>query len=90
MTKFELVDAIAKDTKLNKTQSLKALESVCENISKGLTKGKETRIKGFGTFRTLKRPARTGRNPRTGEALQVAAHSVIRFIPSTALAQASR
>ena len=50
-----------------------------------LTGGDEVRIHGFGTFKTAQRAARTGRNPRTGESVQVPARRVVRFSPSTTL-----
>jgi integration host factor subunit alpha len=57
-----------------------------DTLADSLAGGDEVRIHGFGTFRTLERPARVGRNPRTGETVQVAARRVARFTPSTTLA----
>jgi integration host factor subunit alpha len=56
-----------------------------DTLADSLSGGDEVRIHGFGTFRTLERPARVGRNPRTGETVQVAARRVARFTPSTTL-----
>ena len=56
-----------------------------DSLTEALTEGNEVRIHGFGTFRTSHRAARMGRNPRTGEAVKVAARRVVRFAPSTSL-----
>ncbi|MDB5113191.1 MAG: integration host factor subunit alpha [Chloroflexi bacterium] len=57
-----------------------------DTLATSLTTGDEVRIHGFGTFKTAQRAARVGRNPRTGETVQVAARRVARFTPSTTLA----
>jgi DNA-binding protein HU-beta len=54
-------------------------------LTDALVEGNEIHIHGFGTFRTSQRSARIGRNPRTGEAVKVAARRVVRFAPSTSL-----
>jgi DNA-binding protein HU-beta len=54
-----------------------------DTLTEALVEGNEVRIHGFGTFRTSQRAARMGRNPRTGEAVKVAARRVVRFAPST-------
>ncbi len=59
-----------------------------EHISDQITAGNEVRIHGFGAFKTTHRAARTGRNPRTGEPVKVAARRVVRFAPSTTLSTA--
>jgi DNA-binding protein HU-beta len=56
-----------------------------DTISGALQKGDEVRIHGFGAFKTAQRAARMGRNPRTGEAVKVAARRVVRFAPSSSL-----
>lgn len=89
-TKQDVIDKMAKDAGINKTQALKALDAATSAISKALVKGQQTRIKGFGTFKTLKREDRNGRNPQTGEKLVIKAHKVIRFIPATKLAETTR
>ncbi len=58
------------------------------HISESLTCGSEVRIHGFGAFRTMHRPARTARNPRTGDSVKVPARRVVRFAPSTTLSAA--
>lgn len=75
MNKSELIDAVSSDTGLTKSDAGKALDSVVKNIQRQLKKGDEVRLVGFGTFKVSKRAARTGRNPRTGEPLKIAASS---------------
>lgn len=79
MTKADLITAIATETGLTKKDSETALTSVLNSISKTLKKGNEVRLVGFGTFKVSKRAARTGRNPRTGEAIKIAASKVPTF-----------
>ena len=85
MNKSELVDAIAKDTGLTKKDSEAALKSMIETISKELSKGREVSLIGFGTFGVGKRAARTGRNPKTGETIKIAASKCPKFKPGKAL-----
>lgn len=85
MNKSELVDAIAKDTGLTKKDSEAALKSMIETISKELSKGREVSLIGFGTFGVGKRAARTGRNPKTGETIKIAASKSPKFKPGKAL-----
>ena len=85
MNKAELVDAIAKDTGLSKKDSEGALKSIIENISDELAKGHEVSLIGFGTFGVGKRAARTGRNPKTGETIKIAASKSPKFKAGTAL-----
>ena len=61
-----------------------------DSLTEALTEGNEVRIHGFGTFLTAQRAARMGRNPRTGEAVKVAARRVVRFAPSTSLSDQLR
>ena len=61
-----------------------------DTISSSLAEGHEVRIHGFGTYRTMQRAARMGRNPRTGEPVQVPARRVVRFTPSTTLTTSLR
>ena len=81
MNKGELIAAIAKDTGLSKVDAGKALESVMSNVSKGLRKA-PVQLVGFGTFKQVKRKARIGRNPATGEKLKIKAKTVVQFKPS--------
>ncbi len=85
MSKIELVDAIAKDTGLTKKDAEAALKSFIENVSKELGKGKPVQLIGFGTFDVGKRAARTGRNPKTGEEIKIAASKNVKFKAGKAL-----
>jgi DNA-binding protein HU-beta len=78
MNKGELVEAIAKDTDMTKTDAEAALTSVLANISKGAKKG-DVGLVGFGTFKTVQTKARNGRNPRTGETIKIPAKKVFKF-----------
>ena len=79
MNKGDLIDQIAKDADISKSQATDALGSVLDSISKTLKKGDKVTLIGFGTFSVNNRPARTGRNPRTGEAIKIPAKNVIKF-----------
>ena len=85
MNKVELVDAIAKDTGLSKKDSEAAVKSFVENVSKALSKGDSVQLIGFGTFDVGKRAARTGRNPKTGEEIKIAACKNVKFKVGKAL-----
>ncbi|NTW32292.1 MAG: HU family DNA-binding protein [Bacteroidetes bacterium] len=87
MNKSELVDAIAKDTKLTKVDSAKALQATISAITKSLKKGDRVALIGFGTFSVAKRAARTGRNPQTGKAIKIAAKKVAKFKAGAALSK---
>ena len=73
MNKAQLIDAIAAEQNLAKTQTAQIVDAVFENITKSLAKGEELAVSGFGTFKVSQRKARTGRNPKTGEVINVAA-----------------
>ncbi len=79
MNKQELIGAVAESTGLNRNDAVKAVESVFDGITKALKKGDEVRLVGFGTFSVSKRKASTGRNPRTGEPMSIAASSQPKF-----------
>ncbi|MEX0826725.1 MAG: HU family DNA-binding protein [Acidimicrobiia bacterium] len=73
MNKKELGDAVGTSFGGSKAMGAAAVDAVFEAISKALAKGDEVQVSGFGKFEVRNRPARTGRNPRTGESLQIAA-----------------
>lgn len=86
MNKSELIDAIAtKVPDLSKRVIGECLAAITESISNTLKNGDTVGLIGFGTFKTSKREARTGRNPRTGEELKIAAAVVPKFTPGQAL-----
>jgi DNA-binding protein HU-beta len=85
MNKAELVDAIAEETGLTKKDSEAALKAFINSVSKELKKGGSVQLVGFGTFEVGKRAARTGRNPKTGEALKIKASKSPKFKAGKAL-----
>jgi len=88
MNKAELIDAIAKEAKLSKVDSGRALDATITAISKSLKKGEGVILVGFGSFSIAKRAARTGRNPQTGKPIKIAAKKVAKFKAGSALAKA--
>ncbi|QIW16395.1 DNA-binding protein [Pasteurellaceae bacterium RH1A] len=85
MNKTELIDAIAASAELNKKQAKAALEATLEAISGSLKKGDAVQLIGFGTFKVNHRKARTGRNPKTKEEIQIPASNVPAFVAGKAL-----
>lgn len=87
MNKAELIDsiqaALGKDA--TKRAAEEALSAVLDSIAAGVKKDDKVQIVGFGTFEVKKRPARTGRNPKTGESMTIAASKSVGFKPSSAL-----
>ena len=79
MNKNDLVSAVANNAGMTKADAAKAVEGVFNAISGALSSGGEVRIVGFGTFSVANRKATTGRNPRTGEAIQIPASKQPRF-----------
>ncbi len=79
MNKDDLINKIASNLDMKKTEARAAVDSVISNIVDSLKSGKEVRLVGFGTFLVSKREARTGRNPRTGETIQIPAKKVPKF-----------
>ena len=74
MTKDGLIEAVMKAAEIEtKAASHRAVEGVFDTITKALGRGEDVAITGFGTFRVVKRAARQGRNPKTGETIQIAA-----------------
>lgn len=90
MTKAELIDKIASGAGLNKTDASKALDSTLNSIKAALKKGQKVTLVGFGTFSTKKRKARKGRNPRTGQVINIPAAKVPKFTSGKALKDAVR
>ena len=79
MNKAELIDAVAEDAEIKKSEAARALDSAIENITNALKGGDSVTLVGFGTFTVRRREARMGRNPRTGEAIQIKASTVPAF-----------
>jgi DNA-binding protein HU-beta len=87
MNKAELIEAMASGAKLTKADAGRALDAFLDATSKALKKGDKLTLVGFGTFSVNKRPARTGRNPKTGKAIKIAAKKVAKFKAGAALAK---
>lgn len=85
MNKAQLIDAIASSANLTKADSGKALNALTDALGGAMKKGERVSFPGFGTFSVSERKARTGRNPRTGESIQIAAKKVVKFKASSKL-----
>jgi DNA-binding protein HU-beta len=79
VNKTELIEALAKETELSKAAAGRTLDALMDIITKTVAKKQDVQLIGFGTFKASKRAARTGKNPRTGEALKIAASTVPTF-----------
>ena len=79
MNKSELVEIVAKEADLSKAAAGSALDAIIAAIVKAVSRGDTVTLIGFGTFKSSKRAARTGRNPQTGKELKIAAATVPRF-----------
>jgi DNA-binding protein HU-beta len=89
MTKDGLVEAVMNAAGMEtKAAAQRACEAVFESITKTLARGEDVTITGFGTFRVAKRAAREGRNPKTGEKIQIAASTKPKFRAGKALKEA--
>ena len=88
MNKSELIDHIAKQADISKAAAGRALEAVIGGVRTTLKKGGTVSLVGFGTFAVTTRAARTGRNPQTGKAIEIAAKRVAKFVPAKALTDA--
>ncbi|ACA58643.1 HU family DNA-binding protein [Candidatus Desulforudis audaxviator] len=76
MNKAELISSVAEKTNLTKKDAEKALSAMLESIREALSAGDKVQLVGFGTFETRERAARKGRNPQTGEEIDIAATKV--------------
>lgn len=79
MNKNDLVAAVADASDLTKADAAKAVDAVFDTITGSLQGGSDVRLVGFGTFSVVNRKATTGRNPRTGETIQIAASKQPKF-----------
>lgn len=85
MNKTELIAAAAEQTGLTKKDAERVLNATLDAITASLVKGERVQLSGFGTFETRQREARIGRNPRTGDSVDIAATRVPQFKASKAL-----
>ena len=83
--KDTLVHEIMEKTELSKKDVEATLECLIDVVTAELRKGNKVTLTGFGTFKVVKRAARTGRNPKTGAAMKIKASKTVRFVPSSAL-----
>ena len=79
MNQSELIEKVAQATELNQAMAGQAVKAVVNAILDALVAGEEVRVSGLGIFKVAARPAREGRNPQTGEAIQIAASKAVRF-----------
>lgn len=88
MNKTELIEHIATKADISKAAATRSLDAMIEAVMKTLKKGDKVTLVGFGTFDVSARAARTGRNPRTGEAIKIKKAKVPKFRPGKALKDA--
>ncbi|WP_322043516.1 HU family DNA-binding protein [Paraburkholderia sp. J67] len=88
MNKTDLIDHIALQADISKAAAGRALDAVINGVKGTLKKGGSVTLVGFGTFAVGKRAARTGRNPRTGDAIKIKAAKIPKFRPGKALKDA--
>ena len=88
MNKSELVNTISNETGLSKADAEKAINATIKTVTGALKSGDSVTIVGFGTFMVRSRAARSGRNPRTGETISIAASRVPAFKPGKGLKSA--
>jgi DNA-binding protein HU-beta len=88
MNKAELIDAVAAKADLSKADSAKAIDALVQSVTEALSRGDQVSLVGFGTFSVKHRAARSGRNPRSGEMMQIAASNQPGFKAGKALKDA--
>ena len=88
MNKSELIEAIAASADIPKAAASRALDAMVESVTDSLKKGESVSLVGFGTFAIKERAARTGRNPQTGQPIQISAAKVPSFKAGKALKDA--
>ena len=85
MNRNELVERFAEQHELTKSYARELVDSVFETITSAAQAGEEVSLFGFGRFKVVERAARKGRNPRTGEAVKIAASKNLKFTPARSL-----
>lgn len=85
MTKNELVQYVIERTQMKKKEAVKAVDAVFETMTEAMAKGEKIQLVGFGNFEVRERAARKGRNPQTGEEMQIKASRVPAFKPGKTL-----
>ena len=84
MNKTELIAAVAEKAEISKKDAEKAVKAFTDAVAEELAKGGKVQLVGFGNFEVSERPAREGRNPRTGETMTIAASKTPKFKPGKA------
>ena len=84
MNKTELIAAVAEKAEISKKDAEKAVKAFTDAVAEELAKGGKVQLVGFGNFEVSERPAREGRNPRTGETMTIAASKTPKFKPNKA------
>lgn len=90
MNKAELIEAVAKEAELTKTAAADAIDAVIDTIMVEVAAGNGVVIAGFGSFQAVETKARTGRNPKTGEKIKIAAGRKVKFRAGLLFKQAVR
>jgi DNA-binding protein HU-beta len=85
MTKADLIEGLANKLAMNKGEAEKAVNVMLDDVISALKQGERVNISGFGTFSVSTRQARTGRNPKTGESIQISASRSAKFKPGKQL-----
>ena len=88
MNKADLIDRIASEAGITKTQAGTAVETLVSSVTASLKKSERVALVGFGTFSVSQRKARNGRNPQTGSVIKIAARKVAKFTPGVELKKA--
>jgi DNA-binding protein HU-beta len=88
--KGDITQQIAQRTGMPKAQAARALDAVLESVQAAVAKGEQVRLSGFGSFRVTDTKARQGRNPRTGQAIQIKAGKRVSFSPGSKLVDSVR
>ena len=79
MNKSALIEAIAKEVGVTKVQAAKSIDTLVSSLVESVSKGEPVTLIGFGTFKSTQRAARTGKNPKTGQPLKIAAATLPKF-----------
>lgn len=90
MNKVELINKVAEKSGLKKKDVEAAVNALLDSISEALAEGEKVQLIGFGTFETRKRKARNGRNPQTGEVIEIPESSVPAFKPGNKLKEVTK
>jgi DNA-binding protein HU-beta len=85
MTKADLIEGLANKLGFNRIDAEKAVNAVLDDITEALKQGERVNISGFGTFSVSERNARSGRNPKTGETIEISASRSAKFKPGKQL-----